>query len=187
MRKLTTPNDESIACKWAKIREYDAQVADGERVQENQEVTETLTVRTKLQQLKKTSSRRLANIKSQFSGLYRKSESGRDKSVEQGQQSEVSNSPNGAIEDDRGGCTSLGSMGVMGARIRSSKSLQNLEQATRDSLRQVVDKTQNMGSNIKHRYGGSRLDMTAQSTGGRYDKLTDDPDSDAENVHTGGL
>ena len=75
------------------------------------------------------------------------------------------------------GCGPLQSIGIFGARIKSSTSLQNLEISTKDNLRQVVDRTTNMGENMMHKYG-SRLNMNM----GKYDKLTqDDPDSEGEN------
>ena len=39
----------------------------------------------------------------------------------------------------------------------------------------MVDKTSNMGENMKHKYG-SRINMNA----GKYDKFKDDPDSEDE-------
>jgi len=59
--------------------------------------------------------------------------------------------------------------------VTSVQSLQNLEISTMDSLRQVVDRTHNLGENMKHKYG-SRVEMTR----GKYDKLQDEPDPDSE-------
>ena len=92
--------------------------------------------------------------------------------------SDVNNSPHGEDEDhpQQNGCGPLQTIGMLGARIKSSKSLQNLEISTKDSLRQVVDRTTNMGENMKHKYG-SRMDMNR----GKYDKFKDDPECDEEN------
>ena len=62
---------------------------------------------------------------------------------------------------------------MLGARIKSSTSLQNLEMSTKDTMRQVVEKTNNMGENMKHKYG-SRMNMNTA----KYDKFKDDPDSE---------
>ena len=60
----------------------------------------------------------------------------------------VSTAPGGE-EVTQAGCGPLQSLG---GRLRSSRSLQNLEQATKDSMRAVVDKTSYTASNMKHRY-----------------------------------
>ena len=90
--------------------------------------------------------------------------------------SDVNISPHGEDHPQQNGCGPLQSIGMLGARIKSSKSLQNLEISTKDSLRQVVDRTTNMGENMKHKYG-SRMDMNR----GKYDKFKDDQESDEEN------
>ena len=64
---------------------------------------------------------------------------------------------------------------MLGTRIKSSRSLQNLEMSTKDTMRQVVEKTSNMGESMKHKYG-SRINMNT----GNYDKFKDDPDSEDE-------
>ena len=87
----------------------------------------------------------------------------------------VSTSPMGD-EPQQNGCGPLQSIGILGAKLKSSTSLHNLEITTKDSLRNVVDKTANMGENMKHKYG-SRMNVSR----GKYDKFKDDPDSDEEN------
>ena len=62
---------------------------------------------------------------------------------------------------------------MLGARIKSSTSLQNLEMSTKDTMRQMVEKTSNVGESMKHKYG-SRINMNT------YDKFKDDPDSEDE-------
>ena len=49
--------------------------------------------------------------------------------------------------------------------------------STKDSLRQVVDKTANMGENMKHKYGSK---MNINMNRGKYDKFKDDPESEDE-------
>ena len=65
-------------------------------------------------------------------------------------QGEICTSPQGGGggREEPGGCTPLQ---TVGAKIKGSKSLQNLEQATKDGFRQMVDKTQNVGTNMKQR------------------------------------
>ena len=48
--------------------------------------------------------------------------------------------------------------------------------STKDTMRQVVEKTNNMGENMKHKYG-SRVNMNST----KYNKFKDDPDSEEEN------
>ena len=55
----------------------------------------------------------------------------------------------GGEEGTPAGCGPLQSLG---GRLRSSRSLQNLEQATKDSMRAMVDKTSYTASSMKHRY-----------------------------------
>lgn len=92
------------------------------------------------------------------------------------QSSDVSNSPHGEDPPEQNGCGPLQSIGMLGARIKSSTSLHNLEMSTKDTMRQVVEKTNNMGENMKHKYG-SRINMNST----KYNKFKDDPDSEEEN------
>jgi len=132
---------------------------------EVEEVTEAVTVRTRLQQIKKSSSRTFAILKNQVSGIYRKSVT-KTTAPPTPSYSDVNNCPPGEDHPQQNGCGPLQTIGMLGARIKSSKSLQNLEISTKDSLRQVVDRTTNMGENMKHKYG-SRMDMNR----GKYDKF----------------
>ena len=72
---------------------------------------------------------------------------------------EVNSSPNGVS-------CALRSLENVGARIKSSRSLQSLELATADSLRNVRDRTSGLGDNMKRRYG-SQLSIAM----GRYEQL----------------
>ena len=67
-------SDERMANKWDQLRQYEDQVDD--RVvdsveREVEEVTEAVTVRTRLQQIKESSSRTFKSLKNQVSGIYR--------------------------------------------------------------------------------------------------------------------
>ena len=90
--------------------------------------------------------------------------------------SDVSSSPHGDDHQEQSGCGPLQSIGMLGARLKSSTSLHNLEMSTKDTMRQVVEKTNNMGENIKHKYG-SRINVNST----KYNKFKDDPDSEDEN------
>lgn len=68
--------------------------------------------------------------------------------------------------------------------LKSSKSLQNLEQITRDSIRSVADKTSYIGQNLKHRYG-SRVELNRLTPKRFYEEFNDDVDSDEEDVRKG--
>jgi len=168
--------DESVAGKWSDLREYEETMEQGETHRNGEQIEEETVqsspTQSKLQQLKNNSIRKFHSIRNQISGIHRKSDS--DKNKGQTDQ-EVSDSPNGEDESQN----NCGPLSSVGTRIRTSRSLQNLEQVTKDTVRQVVGRTQNIGSNMKHRYGGSRMDITTRSRTGHYDKLGD---SDEENL-----
>ena len=73
------------------------------------------------------------------------------------QTQEVSRAPGGAIRN-------------MESRIKSSKSLQNLEAATAESLRSVRERTSDRGENVRRRYG-SQFNLA-----GKYEHLPDESD-----------
>ena len=99
-------------------------------------------------QLRKNSSKRFATIKSQISGMVNKGgPRGERRQGAPGGEGGVSTTPGGE-EGAQGGCGPLQSLG---GRLRSSRSLQNLEQATKDSMRAMVDKTSYTASSMKHR------------------------------------
>ena len=75
---------------------------------------------------------------------------------------EVSSCPNG----ETGVSGAIRSLESMGARIKSSRSLQSLELVTADSLRSVKERTSGLSENVKRRYG-SQLNVAM----GRYEPL----------------
>eukprot|EP00092_Neocalanus_flemingeri_P003615 GFUD01003879.1.p1 GENE.GFUD01003879.1~~GFUD01003879.1.p1 ORF type:complete len:187 (+),score=88.49 GFUD01003879.1:149-709(+) len=174
-------SDVSMASKWDQLSQEEDQLGDKEvdmkvdreMKSEEEEVVEAVTVKTRLQQMRESSSRTFVSLKNQVSEIYRKSWTKTTASTTT-EKSDVSSSPQGDDPPQQ-------SNGMMGARIKSSTSFQNLEISAKDSLRQVVDMTTNMGENMKHKYG-SRMDMSR----GKYDKLKDDPESDEENSEPGG-
>ena len=69
-------SDERMANKWDQLRQYEDQVDD--RVvdmdsveREVEEVTEAVTVKTRLQHIRESSSRTFASLKNQVSGIFR--------------------------------------------------------------------------------------------------------------------
>ena len=60
----------------------------------------------------------------------------------------VSQNPNAETESGSGGQR----LGALGAKIRNSRSLQSLEVATMDGVRQMVDTATNMGGSMVSRY-----------------------------------
>ena len=89
MRRPQSTKDESIACTWLDIRDYDARLELGGKERDNREtvsshcpwtvmmtfivwqVREEQSTKGRMQQLKETSSRKLTSIKNQLSGIYR--------------------------------------------------------------------------------------------------------------------
>ena len=63
-------SDESMASKWDQLRQYEDQV-DDVMEREVEEVTEAVTVRTRLQHIRESSSRTFASLKNQVSGIFR--------------------------------------------------------------------------------------------------------------------
>ena len=61
----------------------------------------------------------------------------------------------------------------VGARIKSSRSLQNLETATADSLRCMKERTSDIGENVRRKYG-SQINVAM----GKYESLDADEDFD---------
>ena len=69
-KRSSKESDESMASKWDQLRQYEDQV-DDVMEREVEEVTEAVTVRTRLQQIKESSSRTFKSLKNQVSGIYR--------------------------------------------------------------------------------------------------------------------
>jgi len=172
--------DESIAAKWSDLRQYEEDQEAALR-EVHQVVGPDSGAREggggakgRFHQLRKTSSKRFASIKSQISGMVNKGGSRGERRQGAPGEGGVSTTPGGE-EGTQAGCGPLQSLG---GRLRSSRSLQNLEQATKDSMRAMVDKTSYTASSMKHRYG-SRVELSGKLTG-KYDKFKD-VDSDEEN------
>jgi len=172
--------DESIAAKWSDLRQYEEDQEAALR-EAHQVVGPDSGSREggggakgRFHQLRKNSSKRFATIKSQISGMVNKGSSRGERRQGAPGEGGVSTTPGGE-EGAQAGCGPLQSLG---GRLRSSRSLQNLEQATKDSMRAMVDKTSYTASSMKHRYG-SRVELSGKLTG-KYDKFKD-VDSDEEN------
>ena len=88
----------------------------------------------------------------------------REQRQSQAQTEEVSRAPGGAIRN-------------IESRIKSSKSLQNLESATAESLRSVRERTSDLGENVRRRYG-SQFNVAC----GKYEHLPDDSE-DIDSSH----
>ena len=80
----------------------------------------------------------------------------------------ISQHPN-AADDFRG---AIDSIGAIGSKIRNSKSLQSLEVATKDNIRNIVDSAANIGESMINKYG-SRVELQNRA---KYDKFYDDID-----------
>ena len=80
----------------------------------------------------------------------------------------ISQNPN-AADDFRG---AIDSIGAIGSKIRNSKSLQSLEVATKDNIRNIVDSAANIGESMINKYG-SRVELQNRA---KYDKFYDDID-----------
>jgi len=192
--------DESVGAKWNEMRDYERNISDeGLSVNTSTAAEEppvkhssqNLSTKQKFIQFKKQSSRRFFNIKNQLAGKYRRADDdeerrggdpqGEDRRIEA--QGEVSTSPAGA-NDARVNCGPK-SFGAVGRGIKSSKSLQNLEQITKDSWRQVADRTSYFGQNLKHRCS-SKVDLNKLAPKMNYDSLQG-YDSDEENRPTDDL
>ena len=63
--------EESISTKWGQLRQYEDQEDDGEVERDSNEVTEAATAKTRMKQLKESSSRTFFSLKNQVSGFYR--------------------------------------------------------------------------------------------------------------------
>ena len=100
--------------------------------------------------------------------FLRKSLGQKDKRCNDYVSKEVNNSPNGDDQSSKNGYNALRELEAVGSRMKNSRSLQNLESATFDSLRNVVEKTGGLGSNIRQRYG-SHVDVAF----GKYEQLGD--------------
>lgn len=191
--------DESVSAKWQQLRQYEEQdmgdmgqadIVNSHQPQQQQQqeggLKQKQTARGKLEQFKKNSAKRFSTIKSQIYGRYKKSDSNGRKESDTGvAKTEVCRSPAGEEGNNKNGCAPNSSHVLPRLNgLKSSKSLQNLEQITRDSIRSVADKTSYIGQNLKHRYG-SRVELNRLTPKRFYEEFNDDVDSDEEDVRKG--
>ena len=133
------------------------------------------SARRKFQEIKRQSMKKLNNLKSQLTGGTSatgvgskfKSTSSTNMNSRAMFSYGVSTAPGGSnyAETERHG-------GVL-PRIRASKSMQNLEQITRDSYFNLRDKT----NNLKAIYS-SRIELRAEKPLSQYDELSDEEDDE---------
>jgi len=134
------------------------------------------SARKKLQEIKRQSMKKLSNLKNQItgggstSGVNSKSKSNLSTNMNSRAMSSygVSTAPGGS----NGTETEKRGYGVLN-RIRASKSMQNLDQITRDSYFNLRDKT----SNLKAIYS-SRIELRAEKPSSHYDELSDEEDDE---------
>ena len=62
---------ENISSKWDQLRQFEDQEDDSVVEKDAEEVTEAVTAKIRMKQLKESSSRTFFNLKSQVSGFYR--------------------------------------------------------------------------------------------------------------------
>merc|ERR1712025_1224281 len=123
-------------------------------------------LKSRLQKLKQNGLKKLANFKlwSKHSKDQNQDSKSRHQRSQQHSQppvnSEVSHAPNGLTTINK---------------LRASKSMQNLEQLTRDSLYNLKD----MSNNLKQKYN-SRMELRQQSQ--MYNELWDDDADDVDEV-----
>lgn len=184
-RPVSTYRDESVEAKWSDIREYDRDFEAGKVVgsgggggssqrgsagtPDSESFKLTLSAREKFVEFKRNSGRKLVSMKNQLAGRYKKAEY-RDGDY----RSDICTSPTGS---DSRPSSVIGNIGAVGRGIKSSKSLQNLEQITKDGLRQVADRTSYIGQNLKHRCS-SKLDLNQLAPKQRHYEELNDAESD---------
>jgi len=181
-KSLSRYRDESVVSKWDQLKQYEEETSGTEQPSHSRELREYersngLFVARTFQQIRETSSKTYSNIKNQVTELYRKTRSKTPAAPATGcpaPGSGFSQSPQGLQDTSSAGA--LQSLGMIGAKIRNSKSLQNLEVATLDNFRQIVDSTASAAENLKHKYG-SRVELQNRA---KYDKFKDDGDSEDE-------
>jgi len=142
------------------------------------------SARKKFQEMKRQSLKKLNNWKCQLTG--NNSSSGvtsKFKSTSSTNMNSRAMSSYGVSTAPGGGPNNLESEkrgGGMLSRIRASKSMQNLDQITRDSYFNLRDKT----TNLKAIYS-SRIELRAEKPSSQYDELSDEDDE--ENFKSGKL
>ncbi|XP_023342989.1 uncharacterized protein LOC111712569 [Eurytemora carolleeae] len=181
-RPVTTYRDESVGAKWNELQDYEKDVDSNGGLNRPSLTIQTrspkiqMTTKEKISEFRKLSSRRLYDIKNQLSGKYRLKLSDTTKYLpNKVTRSDISTSPTGSDKDQRAG--GARSISGVGRGIKSSKSLQNLEQITKDGWRQVADKTSYLGQNLKHKYS-SKVDINKLAPKMNYTELEGDVSDD---------
>jgi len=176
------PNkDESVEAKWEQIQYYEAKENHSLNSLASSTTNSTSSshgsttsssnekLKSRLQKLKQNGLKKLANFKlwSKHSKDQNQDSKSRHQRSQQHSQPpeppvnpEVSHAPNGLTTINK---------------LRASKSMQNLEQLTRDSLYNLKD----MSNNLKQKYN-SRMELRQQSQ--MYNELWDDDDDSVEEV-----
>ena len=162
--------DESVEAKWEQIQYYEAKenhslssIASSSNSNSTSSTSNSSSsnakLKSRLKKLKQNSLKKLQSFK-----LWTKNGKP-SKTEEQAGNNEVNSQPNGTTTDPNAGSYS------MSTKLRASKSMQNLEQLTRDSFYNLKD----ISNNLKQRYN-SRMELRQQSQ--MYNELWDDNDSD---------
>ena len=163
--------DESVEAKWEQIQYYEAKEnhslssiassSNSNSTSSTSNSSSNAKLKSRLKKLKQNSLKKLQSFK-----LWTKN--GKQKTTE-GEpnlgNNEVNSQPNGTTTDPNAGSYS------MSTKLRASKSMQNLEQLTRDSFYNLKD----ISNNLKQRYN-SRMELRQQSQ--MYNELWDSEDDD---------
>jgi len=156
--KNRLPRDESVVTKWDQLKQYENEV---DRVSQNgqslshqdnrqyEQPANSLGVMKTFKQLKTSGAKTFSNIRSQVTDMYRRKKERNQGYVSSGGGGAVTVSQNPNAETESGSGQRLG---ALGAKIRNSRSLQSLEVATMDGVRQMVDTATNMGGSMVSRY-----------------------------------
>jgi len=134
------------------------------------------SARKKFQDIKRQSLKKLNGWKNHLTGNNSSSGTSKFKSTSSTNMNSRAMSSYGVSTAPGGGSNNLESDkrgGGMLSRIRASKSMQNLDQITRDSYFNIRDKT----TNLKAIYS-SRIELRAEKPSSQYDELSDEDEDD---------
>lgn len=134
------------------------------------------SARKKFQDIKRQSLKKLNGWKNHLTGNNSSSGTSKFKSTSSTNMNSRAMSSYGVSTAPSGGSNNLESDkrgGGMLSRIRASKSMQNLDQITRDSYFNIRDKT----TNLKAIYS-SRIELRAEKPSSQYDELSDEDEDD---------
>ena len=176
--------NETVEAKWEQLQYYESNqwqqhqdqgfssLASSSTTSSSSSASSTSSERkTKFQQMKQQSLKKLSSWKSQFSSL---TSGGSRKSTHT--QTTINDLYNVSTAPDGSGAKTGGVL----PRIRASKSMQNLEQITRDSYYNLRD----ISTNLKQKYN-SRLELRQAKPATQYDELWDEDDSDYDDEMSG--